>query len=94
MARTHNARIFLTGVILVPVGWVLFGPIGGRVADPIYRNDEDLNTLLALLGGLLILSGIVLIMASIHRAIRKLDRIDVQALAQANAPTDATDHAE
>jgi hypothetical protein len=69
-------------VILVPAGWILASTLGGRVADPSYRNDEDLYTLLALVGGVLILAGIVLIIAGIHRVIRK-----VQAKAPAPAAT-------
>jgi hypothetical protein len=79
MARTHNAPVFLTGVLLVPVGWILFVPLGGRVANPAYRSDEDWYTLLALCGGLLILGGIFLMLGSIFRALRKVDRLNSTA---------------
>jgi hypothetical protein len=90
MARTHNAPVFLTGVLLLPVGWILFVPLGGRVANPAYRSDEDWYTLLALIGGLLILGGIVLMLASIFRALRKIDRLNSPAdIAPAQQPVSA-----
>ena len=76
MARTHNAPVFVTGLLLVPVGWILLVPLGGRVADPAYRSDEDFYTLLGLCGGLLILGGIFLTLGSIFRALRKIDRLN------------------
>jgi hypothetical protein len=79
MARTRNAPVFLTGVILVPVGWILLVPPGGRAANAAYRSDEDFYTLLGLCGGLLILGGIFLILASIFRALRKIDRLNSDA---------------
>ena len=79
MARTHNAPIFLTGVILVPVGWILLIPLGGRAANADYRSDEDFYTLLALCGGLLIMGGIFMILGSIFRALRKIDRLNSTA---------------
>jgi hypothetical protein len=79
MARTHNAPVFLTGVLLLPVGWILLVPFGGRVANPAYRSDEDFYTLLGLCGGLLILGGIFLILGSIFRALRKIDRLSADA---------------
>ena len=79
MARTHNAPFFLTGVLLLPVGWILLVPLGGRVANAIYRNDEDFYTLLGLCGGLLLLGSIFLILGSIFRALRKIDRLNSTA---------------
>lgn len=87
MARTHNAPVFLTGVLLLPVGWILFVSLGGRVADAAYRSDEDFYTLLALCGGLLILGGIFLVLASIFRALRKIDRLNpTEDIASAQKP--------
>jgi hypothetical protein len=68
MTQTHNARVFLAGVIMIPFGWILYGPLGGRVADPDYRSDEDLYTLFGLGGGILMLVGTVMFLASIFRA--------------------------
>lgn len=79
MTRTRNAPVFLTGVLLLPVGWILLVPLGGRVANAAYRSDEDFYTLLALCGGLLILGGIFLILGSIFRALRKIDRLSAAA---------------
>ncbi|MDP9982752.1 hypothetical protein J2W14_002144 [Pseudarthrobacter oxydans] len=79
MARTHSAPVFLTGVLLLPVGWMLLVPLGGRVADAAYRSDEDFYTLLGLCGGLLILGSIFLILGSIFRALRKIDRLNSTA---------------
>ncbi|MET1089585.1 MAG: hypothetical protein ABWY04_21115 [Arthrobacter sp.] len=76
MARTHNAPVFVTGLLLVPVGWILLVPLGGRVANAAYRSDEDWYTLLGLCGGLLILGGIFLILGSIFRALRKIDSLN------------------
>jgi hypothetical protein len=74
MTRTHTAQAFLTGVFLLPVGWYLAVPLGGRSAYQEYRNDEDLYTMLSLAGGVLILLGLVLITVSIFRALRKVDK--------------------
>ena len=79
MARTHNAPVFLTGVLLLPVGWMHFVPLGGRAANAAYRSDEDFYTLLGLCGGLPILGGILLILASIFRALRKIDGLNATA---------------
>ena len=76
MPRTHNAQIYLPGVLLIPVGWVLTFVMGGRVAQPAYRSDEDLYTLLALVGAFLMLAGATLVLSSIFRALRKVDGID------------------
>ena len=72
MKSTRNAQAFLIGMIMIPIGMFLYGPIGGRVARPEYRNHEDLYTLLMLLGGVIILAGIVLVVLSIFRALRKI----------------------
>jgi hypothetical protein len=77
---------------LLPVGWIVFVPLGGRVANPAYRSDEDFYTLLALYGGLLILGGISLVLASIFRALRKIDRLNSTediVSAQKSAPDEA-----
>jgi hypothetical protein len=66
-----------TGVILLPVGWILFVPLGGRATKAASRSDEDFYTLLALCGGLLILRGIFL--GSIFRALRKIGRLNSAA---------------
>lgn len=60
-------------MILVSVGWILFGPLGDRAASDEYRSDEDLYTLLALCGAFLILGGAFLNFASIFGALRKTD---------------------
>ena len=75
MRSTRNAPAFLIGMIMIPMGMFLYGPVGGRVARPEYRNHEDLYTLLMLLGGVIILVGIVLVVLSIFRALRKIDRL-------------------
>lgn len=75
VARTHNAQVFLTGVILMPLGWLLFGPLGVRLANPEYRNDEDLYTVLTLFGGFLLLLGTALVLAGIFRALRQVDSL-------------------
>lgn len=75
MTRTHTAQAFLTGVVLMPVGWILAVPLGGRDTQQAYRNDEDLYTLLTLAGGVLLLSGLVLVTVSVFRALRKVDKI-------------------
>jgi O-antigen/teichoic acid export membrane protein len=75
MRSTRNAPAFLIGVIMIPIGIFLYGPIGGRVARQEYRNHEDLYTLLLLLGGVIILAGIVLVVLSIFRSLRKIDRL-------------------
>lgn len=77
MRRTHNTWIFLAGVLLLPVGWWLYGPLGGRFSDPEYRNDEDFYTLLFLVGGLLVLLGLALIVTAILRGLRKIDRLTI-----------------
>jgi hypothetical protein len=87
MARTHNAPAFLTGVLLLPVGWILLVPLGGRVANAAYRSDEDFYTLLGLCGGLLLLGGIFLGLGSIFRALPKIDRLNSTAdIAPAQKP--------
>lgn len=49
------------------------------MARPEYRNHEDLYTLLLMLGGLIILVGIVLVVLSIFRGRRKIDRLSIPA---------------
>lgn len=73
MRPTHHAWVFITGVLLLPVGGWLYGPIGGRLSKSEYRNDEDLYTLLV--GGLLTILGFILIVAAIFGGLRKIDRL-------------------
>jgi hypothetical protein len=75
MRRTGNARIFLAGVLALPIGWWLMSHIGGRAAKEEYRNDEDFYTFLALCGALLLLLGISLIVIAVFRGLRKIDEL-------------------
>ncbi|MDQ0769370.1 hypothetical protein QF031_002119 [Pseudarthrobacter defluvii] len=74
MRRTRNARIFLAGVLLLPVGFWAHG-LDVRFSKPEYRNDEDLYTLLSLIGLLLLLIGFILIVTAVFHGLRKIDRL-------------------
>ncbi|WP_163161733.1 hypothetical protein [Arthrobacter sp. Alg241-R88] len=50
-------RTFLLGLGLLPIGWVLFEVLGGRSSQEQYRSDEDLYTLLSLVGMLILAVG-------------------------------------
>jgi hypothetical protein len=54
--------------------------VSRRAASEAYRSDEDVYTFLALCGGLLILGGIFLVLASIFRALRKIDNLNSSAV--------------
>lgn len=67
MSRIHTVAGLLTGPVLILVGWVLVVPLGGRDADPAYRSDEDLYTVLTVVGMLLILFGGVVLISGVCR---------------------------
>ncbi len=52
-----RVRTFLLGLGLLPIGWVLFEVLGGRSSQEQYRSDEDLYTLLSLVGMLILAVG-------------------------------------
>jgi hypothetical protein len=75
VTRTHNAHMFLTGVVLMPIGWVLALTSGSRASRQEFRNDEDVYTLLEMSGSFLMLLGATLVLVSLFRALRKIDRL-------------------
>lgn len=75
MIRTRTIQALLGGAVLIAVGWILAVPLGGRDAQEVYRNDEDFYTLLTLAGGVLMLSGLVLLAVGLFRASRKVDKM-------------------
>jgi hypothetical protein len=76
-----------SGLILLPVGWILLIPLGGRAANPAYRSDEDFYTLLGLCGDGVLMAAIFLILASIFRALHKIDGMNsIAVIAPAQKP--------
>lgn len=69
-----RVRTFLLGLGLLPIGWVLFEVLGGRSSQEQYRSDEDLYTLLSLVGMLILAMGLVCIVVSIYEWIREIIR--------------------
>jgi hypothetical protein len=68
--RNAHARVFLIGLGMLPIGWVLFEPLGGRSSQEQYRSNEDLYTLLSLVGVLILAIGLVCILVSIYEWVR------------------------
>jgi hypothetical protein len=67
-------RIFLLGLGMLPIGWVLFDVLGGRSSQEYYRSDEDLYTLLSLVGLLILAIGLVCILVSTYKWMLELVR--------------------
>jgi hypothetical protein len=72
--QNAHARVFLIGLGMLPIGWVLFEPLGGRSRQEQYRADEDLYTLFGLVGVLILAIGLVCIVVSIFQWLRDLIR--------------------
>jgi hypothetical protein len=72
--QNGHARVFLIGLGMVPIGWVLFEVLGGRSSQEQYRSDEDLYTLLSLVGVLILAIALVCILVSIYQWLRELFR--------------------
>ncbi|WP_306628720.1 hypothetical protein [Arthrobacter sp. B1I2] len=47
----------------------------GRFSKPEYRSDEDLYTLLALCGAILLLLGFILVVTAIFLGLQKIDKM-------------------
>lgn len=72
--QNRRIRALLLGLGLLPTGWVLFEVLGGRSSQEQYRSDEDLYTLLSLLGVLVLAIGLVCILVSLYEWVKELVR--------------------
>lgn len=64
--QSSRVRTLLLGLGMLPIGWVLFEVLGGRSSQEQYRSDEDLYTLLSLVGVLILAVGLVCILVNLY----------------------------
>lgn len=69
--QDSRMKAFLLGLGLLPIGWVLFEILGGRSSQELYRSDEDLYTLLSLVGVLILAVGSVCILVSLYEWVKE-----------------------
>lgn len=65
--QSSRVRPLLLALGMLPIGWLLFDVLGSRSSQEYYRSDEDLYTLLSLVGMLILAVGLVCVLVSIYK---------------------------